>query len=237
MKRIFKNNTKKNNFVKQIINFFWKKTDVKKINKPEITTKNKHTNVSTNLLKNKIKKTQEQATEIEKINSQNQNKPEIKKNKPVTENNICIIYVKAKNNNELNLGKVIEIISRKGMEYGDKDIFHKFVSKTDQTPLYSLADISQPGSISLKDFQSNSIKGVTIFTDLNQKENKKGFIQALHTASTISLSLNCKLLNHKKQNWHSKDTIFYLENIKQIQINRKGVTNESNTKEKNIIAN
>lgn len=237
MKRIFKNNTKKNNLLKRINNFICNKIANKKPNETKVIEKEKPKAINTTPDIKRIKQPKEQKTEIKKINSQKQNNPEIKENKSVTENNICIIYIKAKNNNELKLGKVIEIISRKGMEYGDKDIFHKFISKTDQTPLYSLADIKQPGSISLKDFQSSSVKGVTVFTDLNQKENKKAFIHALNTASTIAVSLNCRLLNQKKQNWSSKDTIFYLEKIKQIQINRKGVANESRKKEENIIAN
>lgn len=197
--RLFIQNTKKNILFNKIKRFFLNKKNTKNHNIKALT------------IKSTVKKEPP--------------KPQVQTaNKTTNEKKLCIIYIKARDAAGINFSELIEIISLKKMKYGEDSIFHKYEEKNNiesKAVAYSIANISKPGTFSLKNIPETKIKGVAMFTDLNNKNNKKNFMQILNIAYNISSKLNGVMLNHKKSNWSAKDTAFYLQEISWIHQNNK----------------
>ena len=85
-----------------------------------------------------------------------------------SQGNIIIIYIVAPEGIEFNGPELMHVLGKSGMQYGDMQIFHYQWHNSPQSnrPLFSIANIREPGTFDVHDMQNFRTRGLAMFMNL-----------------------------------------------------------------------
>jgi len=116
---------------------------------------------------------------------------------------VIVINVMSREPGGLTGAKLLETVLSCGLRYGEMNIFHYHVSDTDDTALFSMANILKPGTFDLNSMQSFQTPGVSFFLALPLRggENLSAmetFDKMLACAKKVAHNLNGELRDERR---------------------------------------
>lgn len=78
---------------------------------------------------------------------------------------IVTLYLRARDNHRIAGVELLDAALKSGMVFGAQDIFHRVVQGSDQ-PLFSMANLTKPGTFDKRAWNTFETKGVTLFMTL-----------------------------------------------------------------------
>jgi cell division protein ZipA len=94
---------------------------------------------------------------------------------------------------------LVESLHREGLEYGEYRIFHRYAEHTDggdRAPLFSVANMVEPGELDPARAQELDLAGITMFMILpGPKSGPSALTEMLGAARRVAASLNAELLD------------------------------------------
>lgn len=112
---------------------------------------------------------------------------------------VVVLYLKARDNRRIAGAELLGVTLKSGMTFGDMDIFHR-LQKDDPRPVFSLADLTNPGTFDKDAWNTFETHGVTLFMGL---PGPMGALDAwdamLATARRIADVLHLDLLDDRRE--------------------------------------
>ncbi|NRB72246.1 MAG: cell division protein ZipA [Xanthomonadales bacterium] len=78
---------------------------------------------------------------------------------------VVVLYLRARDNRTVSGLELLEAAQKSGMEFGAMDIFHRLV-EGERQPVFSMANLEQPGTFSPDSWATLSARGMTLFMGL-----------------------------------------------------------------------
>lgn len=104
---------------------------------------------------------------------------------------------------------LVNAVTDAGMRYGDMQIFHHhgLAGRDSQKPVFSLANLYEPGTFDIQRMDMFSTRGVTLFMQLPvaHLDGEVACELFLNTAERIANRLECRLLNQSHQTLGAHD--------------------------------
>ena len=122
--------------------------------------------------------------------------------KPPAQEIIISLYVRAPNGHEFAGPAIFRSMSSVGLRYGNMDIFHHYGAgdlRTD-TPLFSVANMLEPGYFDLQDIDNLATPGLALFLQLSGPlDGAVAFELFLNTAQRLAEALSGELYGEPKK--------------------------------------
>ncbi len=100
---------------------------------------------------------------------------------------------------------LLNIVNEEGLEFGELDIFHKFVRGERERALFSIASLHEPGSFDIKTIDDQLVTGVTVFMVLpGPQDGVSTFSDMVDTARRIAASLGGELRDDQDSTFNSQ---------------------------------
>lgn len=117
---------------------------------------------------------------------------------------IFVVYLKSNRPEGISGRQLMSAVTSLGLVHGEMGVFHHLLA---DIPLYSLADIAEPGSFDLDEMESFSTQGLTLFMRLpGPKSGRVAFDSLMMAAHQLSQMLDCELQDRHRQQ-HSKESL------------------------------
>ncbi len=137
------------------------------------------------------------------------NKPE-RDSQPSDSDIIMLCILAASKEETLRGDQINSAVRANGMVFGEMNIFHRY--DADNMPLYSLANMLEPGSFDPEKLYETETSGLTMFMQASMvSDPAEALDDMLRTAYQISEMLGGRLCNRKRERLTEKDTIQYRE--------------------------
>ena len=129
--------------------------------------------------------------------------PEASAGEPNAEQEVIVINVMARTPEGLGGAQLLEKVLAQGMRFGEMNIFHHYVSSSDNTILFSMANIVKPGTFDLNNMQSFQTPGVSFFMTLplragDDVSSMDVFDRMFNTAKQLAQQLNGELRDERR---------------------------------------
>jgi len=116
---------------------------------------------------------------------------------------VIVINVMSRETEGMTGAKLLETVLSCGLRYGEMNIFHYHVSDTDDTALFSMANILKPGTFDLNSMQSFQTPGVSFFLALplrggDNLSAMETFDKMLACAKKVAQNLNGELRDERR---------------------------------------
>lgn len=116
---------------------------------------------------------------------------------------VIIVNVMSREPEGLAGARLLETVLSCGLRYGEMNIFHYHLSETDDTTLFSMANILKPGTFDLNSMQSFQTPGVSFFMSLPLRGGEKvsameTFEKMLACAKKVAQNLNGELRDERR---------------------------------------
>jgi len=116
---------------------------------------------------------------------------------------VIVINVMSREPGGLSGATLLETLLSCGLRYGEMNIFHYHLSETDDTALFSMANILKPGTFDLNNMQSFQTPGVSFFLTLPLRGGDKvsameTFDKMLACAKKVAQNLNGELRDERR---------------------------------------
>jgi cell division protein ZipA len=130
-----------------------------------------------------------------------------------TPDRIITIRFVAKNK-ELSCGKVILALRAAGMQHGRYGIFHRVGNAGTDDPLFSVANLTEPGSFDLSNLEKSTIPGMSFFMTLpGSGDPVTAFDLMVETARSLAHDLDAELHDEKGSSWSIQRERYLREEI------------------------
>ncbi len=112
---------------------------------------------------------------------------------------IVSLLVLAKNQQKLRGASLVQSANRAGLRFGEMSIFHHHIA--DQgAPLYSMANVIEPGTFDLTTLETFATPGVVLFMNAGEQENMTVALEAmLRAAKQLSRELNAQVCTAQRE--------------------------------------
>jgi len=112
---------------------------------------------------------------------------------------IITLFLQARDNHIITGVQLLDASLKSGLVFGDRDIFHRIVEE-DVEPIFSMANLTKPGSFDKGAWNTMEIRGVTMFMILPGPRNALDAWDAmLATSRRLGELLHADLLDEKRQ--------------------------------------
>lgn len=112
---------------------------------------------------------------------------------------VIVLYLQARDNRRVSGAELLSATLKSGMELGEMDIFHR-LQKGDRRPVFSMADLTRPGTFNKDAWNTFETHGVTLFMGL---PGPLGALDAwdamLATGRRMAEVLHLDLLNQERE--------------------------------------
>lgn len=110
--------------------------------------------------------------------------------------------------------KVILALRAAGLKHGRYGIFHKHASELRDTPKFSVANLTEPGSFDLAKLSETRIPGMSFFMVLPGEQDPVGrFDEMVATARSLARELDGELRDDKGSSWSIQRERYVREEI------------------------
>jgi cell division protein ZipA len=121
------------------------------------------------------------------------------------EQEVVVLYILAQPDSKLSGDRINTAVRANGMVFGDMNIFHRLDERG--KPVYSLANMLEPGSFDPVNLQRMLTPGIILFMQLPGPSNPLVcFNHMLQSASRIADMLGAQLCNNRRQPLNEADT-------------------------------
>ena len=118
---------------------------------------------------------------------------------------VIVLYILAQPDSKLSGDRINTAVRANGMVFGDMNIFHRLDERG--KPVYSLANMLEPGSFDPVNLQRMLTPGIILFMQLPGPSNPLVcFNHMLQSASRIADMLGAQLCNNRRQPLNEADT-------------------------------
>ena len=118
------------------------------------------------------------------------------------------------NEKELNSEKVVLALRAAGLQHGRYGIFHRFGPRGPSEPLFSVANLTEPGSFDLAKLAESTIPGMSFFMILpGVGDPITRFDQMVETARALAHELEAELFDEKGSSWSIQRERYVREEI------------------------
>lgn len=116
---------------------------------------------------------------------------------------------------ELPTGEQTVLAMRKlGLEHGKYGIFHRIVDGNADSPEFSIARLTQPGSFDLTELATTRIPGLSVFMMLpGRGDPVERFDRMLETSRALARELDAELFDEKGSSWSVQRERFVREEV------------------------
>jgi cell division protein ZipA len=112
---------------------------------------------------------------------------------------IVTLFVQARDNHVITGVDLLDASLKSGLVFGDRDIFHR-IHEEDVEPVFSMANLTKPGSFDKNAWNTMEIRGVTMFMTLPGPRNAlDAWDSMLATSRRLAELLHADLLDEKHQ--------------------------------------
>jgi cell division protein ZipA len=112
---------------------------------------------------------------------------------------IVTLFVQARDNHVITGVELLDASLKSGLVFGDRDIFHR-IHEEDVEPVFSMANLTKPGSFDKNAWNTMEIRGVTMFMTLPGPRNAlDAWDSMLATSRRLAELLRADLLDEKRQ--------------------------------------
>ena len=114
---------------------------------------------------------------------------------PPAPDKIVTLFLQARDNNIITGIELLDASLKSGLVFGDHDIFHR-INEEDVEPVFSMANLTKPGSFDKTAWNTIEIKGVTMFMTLpGPKSALDAWDSMLATSRRLAELLHADLLD------------------------------------------
>ena len=139
--------------------------------------------------------------------------PRAKASAPPRTDRIITIRFVAKQG-ELGAEDVVIALRKAGLKHGRYGIFHHFAGVEEDDPLYSVANLTEPGSFELSNLAERTIPGMSFFMVLpGPGDPVDRFDLMVHTARSLAHDLDAELHDEKGSSWSIQRERYVREEI------------------------
>jgi len=118
------------------------------------------------------------------------------------------------NEKELNSEKVVLALRAAGLQHGRYGIFHRFGPRGPSEPLFSVANLTEPGSFDLAKLSESTIPGMSFFMILpGVGDPITRFDHMVETARALAHELEAELFDEKGSSWSIQRERYVREEI------------------------
>ena len=112
---------------------------------------------------------------------------------------IVTLFVQARDNHVITGVELLDASLKSGLVFGDRDIFHR-IHEEDVEPVFSMANLTKPGSFDKNAWNTMEIRGVTMFMTLPGPRNAlDAWDSMLATSRRLAELLHADLLDEKQR--------------------------------------
>lgn len=125
---------------------------------------------------------------------------------------IISLLVLAKHQQKLHGAPLVQSANRTGLRFGEMSIFHHHIAER-EAPLYSMANVIEPGTFDLTALETFVTPGVVLFMNAGEQENPAIALDAmLRAAKQLSRELNAQVCTAQREpmdaeqleRWHAE---------------------------------
>ena len=137
------------------------------------------------------------ASSEDRIEPRLDNKPS--KPAPASPDKIVTLFLQARDNQVITGIELLESSLKSGLVFGDHDIFHR-IHEEDVEPVFSMANLTRPGSFDRNTWNTIEIRGVTMFMTLPGPRNAlDAWDSMLATSRRLAELLHADLLDDQHE--------------------------------------
>lgn len=112
---------------------------------------------------------------------------------------IVTLFLQARDNHVITGVELLDASLKSGLVFGDRNIFHR-IHEEDTEPVFSMANLTNPGSFDKNAWNTMEIRGVTMFMTLPGPRNAlDAWDSMLATSRRLAELLHADLLDDKRQ--------------------------------------
>ena len=156
---------------------------------------------------------------VERIEPSLEPRPEPKPaaaNVPMPEK-IVTLFVQARDNHVITGVELRDASLKSGLVFGDRDIFHR-IHEEDVEPVFSMANLTKPGSFDKNAWNTMEIRGVTMFMTLPGPRNAlDAWDSMLATSRRLAELLHADLLDEKQQVFTREKSLQIKEDLREYE--------------------
>lgn len=130
--------------------------------------------------------------------------------RPAAPDETSILIINIKSTERLIPGNdLVNAVTESGMRFGEMEIFHHYglAGRTSSQPVFSLANLYEPGTFEIQRMDMFTTRGVTLFMQLpvSSLDGEVACELFLNTAERIANRLECRLFNQSHQTLGAHD--------------------------------
>ena len=130
---------------------------------------------------------------------------------------IVTLFVQARDNHVITGVDLLDASLKSGLVFGDRDIFHR-IHEEDVEPVFSMANLTKPGSFDKNAWNTMEIRGVTMFMTLPGPRNALDAWDAmLATSRRLAELLHADLLDDKQQIFTREKSLQIKEELREYE--------------------
>ena len=130
---------------------------------------------------------------------------------------IVTLFVQARDNHVITGVELLDASLKSGLVFGDRDIFHR-IHEEDVEPVFSMANLTKPGSFDKNAWNTMEIRGVTMFMTLPGPRNAlDAWDSMLATSRRLAELLRADLLDEKREVFTREKSLQIKEELREYE--------------------
>lgn len=130
---------------------------------------------------------------------------------------IITLFIKARDNHIISGVELLDVSLKSGLVFGDPGIFHR-LSEEDGTPVFSMANLTNPGIFDKTAWNTIEIRGVTMFMTLPGPKNAlDAWDSMLATSRRLAELLHADLLDDQRQIFGRQRSLQIKEELREFE--------------------
>lgn len=130
---------------------------------------------------------------------------------------IITLFIKARDNHIISGVELLDVSLKSGLVFGDPGIFHR-LGEEDGTPVFSMANLTNPGIFDKTKWNTIEIRGVTMFMTLPGPKNAlDAWDSMLATSRRLAELLHADLLDDQRQIFSRQRSLQIKEELREFE--------------------
>lgn len=130
---------------------------------------------------------------------------------------IITLFIKARDNHIISGVELLDVTLKSGLVFGDPGIFHR-LNEEDGKPVFSMANLTNPGTFDKTKWNTIEIRGVTMFMTLPGPKNAlDAWDSMLATSRRLAELLHADLLDDQRQIFGRERSLQIKEELREFE--------------------
>jgi len=147
----------------------------------------------------------------------NGGQPKVPKSNVPLPDKIITLFIKARDNHIISGVQLLDVSLKSGLVFGDPGIFHR-LNEEDGKPVFSMANLTNPGIFDKTQWNTIEIRGVTMFMTLPGPKNAlDAWDSMLATSRRLAELLHADLLDDQRQPFGRQRSLQIKEELREFE--------------------